>query len=122
MLPVPAFKDFPSSVKYHLSVLADDVMFYNVIFKFIFITSQPNPADSGSVKKSELLPPGWNDEADAYTLRYQYGNEPEVYILKIIRMQDTLLVHVMVRPNKIICLFPLTRPSVQFVLQFCWGP
>ena len=48
-------------------------------------------------KKSEMLPRGWNDNQELYTLRYKPAERSSnVYLLKIIRIDDDLLVHFMV--------------------------
>ncbi|XP_052097246.1 proteasome inhibitor PI31 subunit-like isoform X1 [Mytilus californianus] len=45
-------------------------------------------------KKSEMLPKGWNDNQDMYTLQYKDSSD-KVYILKIMRVDEDLLVHFM---------------------------
>ena len=56
------------------------------------ITFQP---PGGTVKKSELLPSGWNENQELYSLLYQNVTE-ETFVLKIISVDGTLLVHVLV--------------------------
>ena len=52
--------------------------------------------DSKGGKKSEMLPRGWNDNQELYTLRYKPAERSSnVYLLKIIRIDDDLLVHFM---------------------------
>eukprot|EP00058_Branchiostoma_floridae_P004554 XP_002590042.1 hypothetical protein BRAFLDRAFT_224758 [Branchiostoma floridae] len=46
-------------------------------------------------KKSEMLPRGWNRTQDVYALRYQPSDTEENYLMKAIKMDDSLLVHVM---------------------------
>ncbi|XP_071142842.1 proteasome inhibitor PI31 subunit-like [Mytilus edulis] len=45
-------------------------------------------------KKSEMLPNGWNANQDMYTLRYKDSSD-KVHILKIMRVDEDLLVHFM---------------------------
>ena len=43
-----------------------------------------------------MLPRGWNDNQELYTLRYKPAERSSnVYLLKIIRIDDDLLVHFM---------------------------
>ncbi|XP_022101501.1 proteasome inhibitor PI31 subunit-like [Acanthaster planci] len=52
--------------------------------------------EEASGQKSELLPSAWNEgTCDVYTLRYQPIEGTDFYLLKVIRMDDTLLVHLL---------------------------
>ncbi|XP_078584489.1 proteasome inhibitor PI31 subunit-like [Branchiostoma floridae x Branchiostoma japonicum] len=53
------------------------------------------PVKASKAKKSELLPRGWNRTQDVYALRYQPSDTEENYLMKAIKMDDSLLVHVM---------------------------
>ncbi|XP_071941026.1 proteasome inhibitor PI31 subunit-like [Antedon mediterranea] len=52
-----------------------------------------NNEDETPLKLSELLPGGWNNDNDLYTLMYQ-SESTEDFILKILRVEDTLLVNI----------------------------
>ena len=47
-------------------------------------------------KKSELLPAGWSSDSTVYTLLYQPADGTDTHLLKVIRMEESLLVHFMV--------------------------
>ncbi|XP_033726461.1 proteasome inhibitor PI31 subunit-like [Pecten maximus] len=51
---------------------------------------------SESDSQTELLPTGWNESQDLYTLRYRQEGQPStVYMLKVIRIDNDLLVNFM---------------------------
>ncbi|KAJ8259210.1 hypothetical protein COCON_G00182220 [Conger conger] len=52
---------------------------------------QPQQSD----KKSELLPPGWNDSKELYTLRYQSKSDKSHLLLKAITVDSTLIFNIM---------------------------
>ncbi|KAJ8358894.1 hypothetical protein SKAU_G00154190 [Synaphobranchus kaupii] len=52
---------------------------------------QPQHSD----KTSELLPPGWNDSRELYTLRYQSNNDKSHLLLKAITVDSTLIFNIM---------------------------
>ena len=54
------------------------------------------PKNVASIKKSEVLPNGWNENSDFYTLLYQPHDSDATHLLKVVKMDDTLLLHVMV--------------------------
>ncbi|XP_036387476.1 proteasome inhibitor PI31 subunit [Megalops cyprinoides] len=60
-------------------------------YKCLGTGDQPQQSD----KKSELLPSGWNDSKEVYTLRYQSKNEKSNLLLKAITVESTLLFNVM---------------------------
>ncbi|KAK2140918.1 hypothetical protein LSH36_1205g00086 [Paralvinella palmiformis] len=53
------------------------------------------PNDLDNVKKSELLPSGWNDSQDIYTLQYVQEQNKHIYMLKVIKIDEELIVHFM---------------------------
>ncbi|KAI1899915.1 hypothetical protein AGOR_G00066680 [Albula goreensis] len=46
-------------------------------------------------KKSELLPSGWNDNRELYTIRYQSKNDKSFLLLKAITVDSTLIFNLM---------------------------
>lgn len=68
------------------------IVFHNRVLTVLWL--QPAAAD---VQASELLPAGWNASQDYYVLQYRPSEGNDLYLLKVIRMEDTLLVHVLVR-------------------------
>ncbi|XP_077990046.1 proteasome inhibitor PI31 subunit-like [Glandiceps talaboti] len=61
------------------------------------------PDNLDGLKKSELLPPGWNSSQDCYTLKYQPNDSDELHLLKAIPIDNTLLVHVMRLKDEKVC-------------------
>ncbi|KAJ8400863.1 hypothetical protein AAFF_G00392170 [Aldrovandia affinis] len=59
--------------------------------KCIGTGDQPQESDT----KSELLPSGWNDNKELFTLRYQSKNEKSYLILKAITVDSTLIFNLM---------------------------
>ncbi|PIK35603.1 putative proteasome inhibitor PI31 subunit-like, partial [Apostichopus japonicus] len=54
-------------------------------------------------KKKEVLPAGWNESDESYILRYEPSDSEELHRLKVLRIEDTLLVHVLrERDNKVL--------------------
>ncbi|PIK39396.1 putative proteasome inhibitor PI31 subunit-like [Apostichopus japonicus] len=54
-------------------------------------------------KKTEVLPDGWNESDESYILRYEPSDSEELHRLKVLRIDDTLLVHVLrERDNKVL--------------------
>ncbi|XP_038051348.1 proteasome inhibitor PI31 subunit-like [Patiria miniata] len=52
--------------------------------------------DMATGQKTELLPSEWNGgTGEAYNLRYQPAEGTDYYLLKVVRMDDTLLVHIL---------------------------
>ena len=63
----------------------------------LFLSGFPQPPQDASSKKgSEMLPAGWNESEDVYHLVYIQSASQAIFLLKIIRMDDSLLVHLMV--------------------------
>ncbi|KAJ8020340.1 Proteasome inhibitor PI31 subunit [Holothuria leucospilota] len=59
--------------------------------------------DEPSSNKSEILPPGWNTSDENYVLRYEPADSKDVHCLKILRIEDTLLIHILRnRDNKVV--------------------
>ncbi|XP_064652343.1 proteasome inhibitor PI31 subunit-like [Lineus longissimus] len=50
--------------------------------------------DGPNVKKTELLPDGWNNCQDVYILRYE-AEDCGKYVLKVVKMDNALLVHLL---------------------------
>ncbi|KAK6183594.1 hypothetical protein SNE40_011043 [Patella caerulea] len=46
-------------------------------------------------KKSEMLPKGWNSDENLYVLRYNQTSNNKIFILKIIKIDDSLMVNFM---------------------------
>ncbi|KAJ8260380.1 hypothetical protein GJAV_G00181450 [Gymnothorax javanicus] len=59
--------------------------------KCIGCGDQPLQSD----KKSELLPAGWNDSKELYTLRYKSKNDESDLLLKAITVDSTLIFNIM---------------------------
>jgi hypothetical protein len=53
---------------------------------------QGNDVESGL----ETIPGDWNASPDVYALRYRHTPSSKKYLLKIVRMGDQLLVHLLV--------------------------
>ncbi|CAH1774476.1 unnamed protein product [Owenia fusiformis] len=89
-----------SSVKTQISSCQDALvccLHWNLIvngFKNIGSGDQA-PRKGVSVKKSELLPANWSESQDVYSLLYQPSTGNDTHILKVVRMDNTLLVHLM---------------------------
>ncbi len=47
-------------------------------------------------KKSELLPPGWNESKDLYALRYRSNDDKSNLLLKAFTVDSTLIFNLMV--------------------------
>ncbi|XP_060069125.1 proteasome inhibitor PI31 subunit-like [Ylistrum balloti] len=72
--------------------------------------------------QTELLPSGWNENQDLYTMRYRREGEPStVYMLKVIRIDSDLLVNFMnVGKESVVNLNIRTRDFTTGVLaSFC---
>ena len=52
----------------------------------------------GNVHKSDMLPNGWSDGGGVYSLMYQRieQSDPATYLLKVISVEGSLLVHLLV--------------------------
>ncbi len=71
-----------------------------------------------SIKKSELLPPGWNSNSDIYALLYQPSDSNDSHLLKIIVADGSLLVHILVRLY--ICTITLIQFSKLYLHVFIY--
>ncbi|KAL4655723.1 proteasome inhibitor PI31 subunit [Arapaima gigas] len=60
-------------------------------YKCLGIGDEPQPSD----KKSELLPRGWNDSRELYTLRYQSSDDVSLLLVKAITVDSALIFNMM---------------------------
>ncbi|XP_046547412.1 proteasome inhibitor PI31 subunit-like [Haliotis rubra] len=51
-------------------------------------------------KKTERLPPGWNNSKELYTLKYNHTKSNDDFVLKVVKIDESLLVHFMRRRDE----------------------
>ncbi|XP_071804395.1 proteasome inhibitor PI31 subunit-like [Asterias amurensis] len=92
----PGMELLYASVKYQIRSQYDALvccLHWNMVHSgFKCVGTEESPTG----QKSELLPDGWCEgTSDSYALRYQPTEGEDGYLLKVVRIDDTLLVHVL---------------------------